>query len=62
MPNDPPPDFALNGVNLPGRTLVSVTLTTVMVSFHADDGDDAERLVEALRGAMTGRTVVFEVR
>ncbi len=62
MPNDPPPDFALNGVNLPGRTLISVTLTAVMVSFHADDGDDAERLVEALRAAMTGRTVAFEVR
>lgn len=62
MPNDPPPDFALDGVTLPSRTLVSVTLTTVMVSFHADDGDDAERLVEALRAAMAGRTVSYEVR
>jgi hypothetical protein len=60
--NDPPPDFALNGVDLPGRTLVSVTLTAVMVSFHADDGDDAERIVEALRATMTGRTVDYEIR
>ena len=62
MPNDPPPDFALNGVDLPGRTFVAVQYATVSLSFHPDDADDAERLTAAVQAAMTGRTVSYVVR
>jgi|JI10StandDraft_1071094.scaffolds.fasta_scaffold712260_2 hypothetical protein len=60
--NDPPPDFALGGVTLPGRTFASVTPAAVRLQFHPDDSDDAERLVEVLRATMTGRTVDYEIR
>lgn len=62
MPNDPPPDFVLNGVDLPGRTFVAVQYTTVMISFHPDDADDAERLAAEVKAAAPHRTVSYEVR
>lgn len=62
MPNDPPPDFVLNGVNIPGRTFVAIQYTTVALSFHPDDADDAARIVAAVQAAMPRRTVSYEVR
>ena len=62
MPSDPPPDFVLNGVDLPGRTFVAVQYTTVSLSFHPDNDDDAARLAAAVQAAMPRRTVSYEVR
>ena len=62
MPNDPPPDFVLNSVDLPGRTFVAVQYATILLSFHPDDADDAARIVAAVQSVMTGRAVSYVVR
>ena len=62
MPNDPPPDYPIGGVMLPGRTFSAVQYTTVSLSFHPDDADDAARLAAEVQAAMPRRTVNYEIR
>lgn len=61
-PVEPPPPYDTHGVTVPGRTLSSTTLTTVFLSFHADDAGEAESLVERIRESAIGRTVNYEIR
>lgn len=62
MPNDPPPDYPIFGVTLPGRTFSATQYTTVVLSFHPDDADDAARLAAEVQAAAPHRTVSYEVR
>jgi hypothetical protein len=62
MPGEPPPDFVLNGVDLPGRTFVALQYSTIVLSFHPDDADDAARLAAEVQAASRLRTVTYEVR
>lgn len=61
-PVEPPPPYSLHGVDVPGRTLSSTTLSTVMISFHPDDAAEAERIVALVRASAIGRTVAYEIR
>lgn len=61
-PVEPPPPYSLHGVDVPGRTLSSTTLTTVVISFHPDDADDAAALAGLVQEKAIGRTVTYEIR
>ena len=61
-PVEPPPPYSLHGVDVPGRTLSSTTLTAVMISFHPDDAAEAARLAGLVQEKAGGRTVTYEIR
>lgn len=62
MPVEPPPPYEVHGVTVPGRTWSQTNTASVVISFHPDDADDAERLVSLVRAAAIGRTVTYEIR
>lgn len=62
MPVEPPPPYEVHGVTVPGRTWSQTNNASVVLSFHPDDADAADRLAGLVQEKAIGRTVAYEIR